>query len=184
MTEGRESEEHNPESNSTRAQGEDQGPPAPAGKQAAITVTSNTTASALSVPVPPARDRQRQRAELEQLVAYTAKIWDLLAGGNTPRQASLQAQKLFGISRFRANRYVAAVLKQMHDDASMEPLESKRARMAAILATNVQRALTATRSFEQNGKVVTVQAPDFKAANGALNLLAEIDGLKRPDSSS
>jgi hypothetical protein len=122
--------------------------------------------------------------DIATIVSRMERVEGWLASGMQPRRAAAEARKPqsdggLGLNRTSANRYVAAALARMHSDAAIEPIESKRARMIATLHRQVERALGHKRKFETNGKVVEYDAPDLKAANQALSLLAEIEGLKR-----
>lgn len=107
-----------------------------------------------------------------------------LAEGMLPRQAASRAMKPppdgLGLERRTANRYVGAAIARLQGDATLEPTESKRARIVAMLQAQIQRALSLKRTFVTNGEAVTYDSPDLKAANQAIVALAEIEGVKAP----
>lgn len=128
--------------------------------------------------MPGAQIAPNPRARLLEIVERLDRVERWLADGLTPRQASAKARETMALSRWTANRYVAAALKRLHDDGQTEPIESKRARMVATLNSITQRALANQRTYEQDGEVKVYDAPDFKAALGAQALLAEIQSIK------
>jgi hypothetical protein len=83
----------------------------------------------------------------------------------------------FGQDRVTAKRYVAAALYRLQQDTKEEPIESKRARSIAFWHAQIQRALNATRSYQQNGETIEVACPDLKAANQARMALDLIEGV-------
>lgn len=105
-----------------------------------------------------------------------------LAEGMSPRRAARQAQQPppagLGLQRVTANRYVAAALLRLQRDSTAEPLESKRARIVAMIHENIRAAKANVRTWVTEGGEVSQPAPDYKAINGALALLAEIEGVK------
>jgi hypothetical protein len=107
-----------------------------------------------------------------------------LASGMSPRRAAKQAQEPLprglGLSRWAANRYVGTALERLKQDDSLEPIESKRARIVAMLHAQIERALAQKRQWVHDGQVQEYDAPDLKAANTAIGLLAEIEGVKKP----
>ncbi len=109
----------------------------------------------------------------------TIETW--LAEGLTPRQAQLRAMQPpprgFGQARITATRYVAAALHRMQQDTTQEPVESKRARSIAFWNAQIQRALSATRTYQQNGETHEYPCPDLKAANQARMALDVIEGV-------
>lgn len=90
-----------------------------------------------------------------------AQIEQWLGQGLTPRQASAKARAHFYLRHGRADALVALVLKRLRMDADDEPRESKKARVIAQLQEVVRVA------FERG---------DLKAANGALKVIALVDG--------
>lgn len=98
---------------------------------------------------------------------------DMLIACNNPRQTAKALKARFGVSRRTADRYVSSALRLMVEDATAEPIESKRARMVARLEGVAKTALAATNS---EGEAV----PDLRSATAALALLATIEGLTKP----
>ena len=131
--------------------------------------------------VAPARVRAN---DIARVVQQLDVVEGWMASAVTPRQAVARAMRPapegLGMTRHNANRYVSAALARLQSDGAIEPIESKRARMIATLHAQVQRALSLKRTYEQDGKVVSYDNPDLKAANSALSLLAQIDGLVGP----
>jgi hypothetical protein len=104
----------------------------------------------------------------------------VLAAGGPPRQVAHRAQEALGVGASQANRYVGVALARLTTDALKEPIECKRARLVSMLHGQIRRALDLKRQFQQNGKLVEYDAPDLRAANEAIRLLAIIEGVVKP----
>ena len=126
----------------------------------------------------------RARAfDIAAVVDRLTKVEEWLASGITPRHAVSRALKPppvgFCQDRRTATRYVSAALARLQQDSTREPIESKRARLVAMLHAQIERALNQERTFCQNGETVTYPCADLKAANQAISLLAQIEGLSK-----
>lgn len=117
-----------------------------------------------SVSEPPAHARAN-RIRLVLARIHLLQTW--LAEGMTPSSAALRAQEPephgLGLSRATANRYTGEAIRYLCRDDQIEPMESKRARLVAILQANAHEG----RATGQIG-----------ASNQAVGLLAELWGLR------
>lgn len=135
---------------------------------------------------PSAESLESTRARASGIVAVldrldTIESW--IRDGVGPRRLAAKAQRPppdgLGLSRTTANRYVAATLLRLQRDGETEPIETKRARIVAMLEGQIQRALNKTRIDRHNGESVEYACPDLAAANTAILALAEIEGVRR-----
>lgn len=118
----------------------------------------------------------RARPNIAAVVAIVDHATDLLSRGMNPRAAARELQQRYKFHRNVSYRYVGVALKRLTTDATLEPIESKRARHIATLERRMRRADENKRVFEQNGETVEYDAPDFKAANAAQAMLIQLDG--------
>ena len=130
---------------------------------------------------------QSSRARAINIATVVARVerceaW--LCAGMPPRRVQRQAEKPepegLGLTRMTAGRYVAAAIERLQSDNMLEPIESKRARIVAMVHSQIEGALSHVRAFEQDGKVITYACPDRKAAIAATKLLAELELGTRP----
>lgn len=117
--------------------------------------------------------RARARASLVSTRLRTVMDW--LAGGMQPRPCATQAMREWGLSRRQANRYVSGAIRVLQADDKAEPVESKAARLKAMLYDNIRQAKARTRTYVQDGEPVTEPAPDLAAANQAVAMLAQLE---------
>lgn len=110
----------------------------------------------------------------------------LLGQAMSAPAVALRAQKPppdgLGLPRTTANRYVGAVLARLQRDAVVEPIESKRARMAAFWRAQADRAINRTRTIisPDGSREIQVIEADLRAANQAGLALMQLEGLALP----
>jgi hypothetical protein len=119
----------------------------------------------------------RAHASIDEQVRRVDAVTTWLATGLTPRQCSTKARDSFRVGRRHANRYVAWALKRLAKDNSDEPIESKRARVLAIAYGNVVKASKRKRVVVTKESVEEFDDPDIGGSNGALALIAKLEGL-------
>lgn len=119
----------------------------------------------------------RPRASIDEQVRRVDLVTTWLATGHTPRQCSTKARDGFRVGRRHADRYVAYALKRLAKDNADEPLESKRARILAIAYGNVVKASKRKRVVATKESVEEFDDPDVGGSNGALALIAKIEGI-------
>lgn len=118
------------------------------------------------------------------------QIAEWMASGATPRKAAARARDELGLSRRQADSYVSAVLRRLAQDAAMEPVESKRARVVAMLTDSIEQAKAKRKQWFEDGNGDRCEAcgklagewisepdPDHKAVASLTASLVTVEGL-------
>jgi hypothetical protein len=135
-------------------------------------------------PVLSARDRvlisRARPMSITSQLGNILKVQDWIGEGLSPRMVAYRAQQEFEVSRVTANRYVATALALLQRDGAMEPQDSKRARIVRMLEGQIKRALELKRTAVSDGQPYEYDSPDLKAANQAIALLMQLEGIGKP----
>jgi hypothetical protein len=108
-----------------------------------------------------------------------SQIGDWMAQGLPPRAAASRAQKELGLSRRQADAYVSTCLRRLAMDSAAEPVESKRARVVAMLHESIASAKAKRKQWyeESTGRWEERPDPDHKAVATLLGNLVTVEGL-------